>query len=176
MTNSRTSGAAGVELVPAPPEQAPVLANLFELYAHDFSEFVELRLGADGRFGYSRLRSYWEAPGRHPFIVKAGGELAGFAFVSRGSAISNDPDVWDMAEFFVARGFRRRGVGTEAARAVWKMFPGRWEVRVIDRNRKAGEFWRRAISEFLGETVEPASFSEGGRGWQVFSFESKHSA
>jgi predicted acetyltransferase len=175
MTNSRTTP-ADVEVVPASPEQGPILANMLELYAHDFSEFVDLKLGADGRFGYERLSSYWDEPGRHPFIIRADGHLAGFAFVRRGSEISGDADVWDMAEFFVVRGFRMRGLGTMAAREIFGKFPGRWEVRVIDRNRKAKEFWRRAIAEFVGEAVEPTTFDKGGEGRHVFSFESGRAA
>jgi predicted acetyltransferase len=165
-----------VEVRPALPEQGPILANLLELYAHDFSEFVDIKLGPDGRFGYERLQLYWEEPGRHPFIITADGHLAGFAFVRKGSEISGDAEVWDMAEFFVARGFRRRGVGMWAAREIWRKFPGRWEVRVIDRNRKAKEFWRRAIDEFLGGTVEPTPFVKGGKGWHAFSFEAGRAA
>lgn len=161
-----------VKVFAAPPEQEPVLANLFELYSHDFSEFVELTLGPDGRFGYEHLHTYWEEPGRHPFIIKAGECLAGFAFVHRGSELSGGADVWDMAEFFVVRGLRRQGVGTAAAREVWRKFPGSWEVRVLDRNRKAKEFWRRAVEEFLGETIEPVQLDKGGQVWHVFAFES----
>ena len=90
----------------------------------------------------------------------------------RGSEVSDDADVWDVAEFFVVRGLRGRGVGTEAAHEVWRRFPGSWEVRVMDRNRKAKEFWARAIKDFIGEAVEPTPFDVGGEGWHVFSFES----
>lgn len=151
------------------------MANMFELYAHDFSELIDVKLGEDGRFNCDGLSAYWREPGRHPFTIRADGKLAGFALVRRGSDISGDPEVWDMAEFFVARGFRRLGVGTLAAREVWRRFPGRWEVRVMDVNRKAMEFWRSAIGDFLGETIEPTPFSRGGRGWHVFSFESEQS-
>ena len=176
MTTSRTTAADGVEVIPASPEQEPVLANLLELYAHDFSEFIDLKLGPEGRFGYEHLPSYWREPGRHPFLVKAGGHLAGFALVRRGSEVSDDADVWDVAEFFVVRGFRRLGVGTKAAHAVWRMFPGRWEVRVMNRNRKAKEFWARAVKDFVGEAVEPARFGTGEQDWCVFSFESGRAA
>jgi hypothetical protein len=44
-----------VEVIPAAREQAPVIANLLELYAHDFSEFHPIELGADGKFGYREL-------------------------------------------------------------------------------------------------------------------------
>ena len=176
MKSSRTTPALDIRVVAAAPEQEPVLANLLELYAHDFSEFVDLKLGPDGRFGYERLHSYWEEPGRHPFIVTADGDLAGFAFVRKGSAVSEDVDVWDMAEFFIVRGFRGLGVGTCAARDIWRRFPGRWEVRVMDTNQKACAFWRRAVEEFLGEAMEPTPFVKDGRGWRVFSFDSERAA
>jgi len=176
MTISRTASAVEVEVVPARPEQEPALANMLELYAHDFSEFVDLKLGADGRFGYRHLPLYWKEPGRHPFIIKADGHLAGFVFVRRGSEVSDDVDVWDIAEFFVVRGFRRLGVGTKAAQDIWRQFPGKWEVRVIDRNQRAREFWGRAVREFLGESIEPVLLDKDGESWRVFSFESTRAA
>jgi predicted acetyltransferase len=176
MKTAHTTSAADVEVVPATAEQEPVIANLFELYSHDFSEFFELTLGPDGRFGSQHLHLYWEEPGRHPFIIRAGGRLAGFAFVRRGSEVSGDAGVWDVAEFFVARGFRRLGVGTRAARGIWAMFPGRWEVRVMNRNRKALKFWRRAVGEFLGREVEPTVHAKEGQAWHVYSFETGRAA
>jgi predicted acetyltransferase len=173
MTISRTRSAVDVEIVPASQEQEPILANMLELYAHDFSEFMDLKLGADGRFGYKHLPSYWKDSNRYPFLIMADGHLAGFVFVRRGSEISSDTDVWDMAEFFVVRGFRRLGVGMKAAQEIWKTFPGKWEVRVIDRNQKAKTFWGRAIHEFLGKAIEPTSLDKDGEGWHVFAFESK---
>lgn len=162
-----------VEIIPARPEQETVLANLLELYAHDFSEFMSLELGADGRFGYQHLSSYWKEPGRYPFLITVEGRLAGFAFVRRGSEISGDADVWDMAEFFIVRGSRKAGVGTKAAHKIWRRFPGNWEVRVMARNRKAGKFWEHAVGEFLGAAIVPSPVEKNGEGWHLFSFESK---
>ena len=76
-----------VEVLPASAEQEPILANLLELYSHDFSEYMELELcGPDGRFGYEHLPLYWKEDGRHPFLIKVSGSLAGFALVSTGFA------------------------------------------------------------------------------------------
>src|SRR5215213_1946336 len=158
MTIPGTDSPMSVEVMPALREQEPVIANLLELYSHDFSEFVDLTLGADGRFGYEHLPLYWTDHNRYPFFIGAGGHLAGFVFVSRGSELSTDPDVWDMTEFFIVRGFRRLGVGTTAALQIWKRFPGRWEIRVMERNTLAKEFWARAISTLLGTTVESSRF------------------
>ena len=55
-----------VEVLAAAAEQAPVLANLLELYSHDFSEFIDLELEPDGRYGYPQLELYWREPGRFP--------------------------------------------------------------------------------------------------------------
>ncbi|MEN3332257.1 MAG: hypothetical protein V7641_1622 [Blastocatellia bacterium] len=149
---------------------------MLELYAHDFSEFMDLQLGADGRFGYKQLPLYWQESNRYPFLIMANGYLAGFALVRRGSEISNDAEVWDMAEFFIVRGFRRLGLGMKVAQEIWKKLPGKWEVRVIDRNQKAKQFWGRAIDEFLGKPIEAMPFDKHGEGWHVFSFESQRAA
>lgn len=52
-------GLKRIAVIPARPEHESILANLLELYAHDFSEFHDLEVGADGRFGYSSLPLYW---------------------------------------------------------------------------------------------------------------------
>jgi hypothetical protein len=59
-----------LELIVAGPEHQPVLANLLELYIHDFSEFVEVDVGEDGRFGYSQLALYWSDLDRRPFLAR----------------------------------------------------------------------------------------------------------
>jgi predicted acetyltransferase len=164
---------ANLEVIPAILEQEPILANLLELYAHDFTDFYDLQLGPDGRFGYSHLPLYWSEPGRHPFLVRVDAKLAGFVLVKRGSEFSGDETVWDMAEFFVLRGYRRLGIGTEIAHEVWRRFPGLWEVRVMELNRSALQFWERAISAFTDETIHSFRVDEGGQCWRVFSFESK---
>jgi predicted acetyltransferase len=163
-----------IEIDPALCEHAPILANLLELYAHDFSEFYSLKIGVDGRFGYRSLPLYWSEPNRHPFLVRIDGQLAGLTLVKKGSEISGNQAVWDMAEFFVLRGCRRRGIGTLAAQQVWRRFPGLWEVRVMQSNHLAILFWETAISHFIGEAIQPVRVEKDGQYWQLFSFESKH--
>ena len=90
-----------LEVLPATRDHAVTVANLFELYAHDFSEFHDVELGDDGRFGYNNLPLYWSEPNRHAFLFSVRQKLAGFALVKRGSEITGDECIWDMAEFFV---------------------------------------------------------------------------
>lgn len=81
-----------------------------------------------------------------------------------------------MAEFFVVRGWRRRGMGTRAAHAVWRRFPGMWEVRVTQANVTAQPFWAGAIAIFTGQAVHPVDVKKAGERWSLFSFESKRGA
>jgi predicted acetyltransferase len=172
MTKRAQGSSDHLEVIPATPEHEPVLANLIELYAHDFSEFHAIELGADGRFGYEELPLYWREAGRHPFLIKVAGKLAGFVLVKRESTVSDDATVWDMAEFFVARRYRRCGIGTKTAHQVWNQFPGRWEVRVMHMNHSANQFWQRAISAFVGKSVHSVSVEKGQKSWNLFSFQS----
>jgi len=173
MTKQPDEPSVKIEVIPATLEQEPILANLLELYGHDFSEFHDMDLGPDGRFGYECLPLYWSEPERHPFLVRIDGKLAGFAFVKRGSEVSGNETVWDMAEFFVIRGYRGRGFGTQVTHELWRRFPGLWEIRVMQSNVRACQFWARAISMFAGEAVHPVPVKKGGEYWELFSFESK---
>lgn len=162
---------SGVEVAHATAEQEPVLTNLLELYAHDFSAILDLQLAPDGRFGYPGLARYWHEEGRFPFLIRVDGNLAGFALVSRGSRVSADPGVWDMAEFFVVRRYRSRGIGAAVAREIWRRFPGAWEIRVLEANRAARAFWRATIGSFTARGADTRATLEE-KVWQVFSFAS----
>jgi predicted acetyltransferase len=104
--------------------------------------------------------------------VRMNGHPAGLVLVKRGSEISGGANVWDMAEFFVVRGHRRRGMGTRIAHDVWRRFPGRWEVRVMKSNGPACQFWGRVIAGFTGRPAEAAEIEKNGKCWRAFAFDS----
>jgi hypothetical protein len=78
MSSHTERSATRIEVVPATREEEPILANLLELYAHDFSEFLEIDLREDGRFRYDDLPLYWREPDRRPLLVRVDGKLAGW--------------------------------------------------------------------------------------------------
>lgn len=161
-----------VHVLHASAEQQPVVANLLELYAHDFSELVDLQLQQDGRFGYPGLSRYWSDEGRFPFLVTVDGHLAGCVLVCRGSRTRADPQTWDMAEFFIVRRYRKRGVGAAAAHEIWRRFPGAWEIRVMESNHPARAFWRAAVAAFTRSPPEARFIELQEKRWEVFSFTS----
>jgi predicted acetyltransferase len=161
-----------IEVLPAAPEQAPILANLLELFSHDLSEFIDLKLQPDGRYGYPLLSRYWTEEGRLPFLVLENRDLAGFALVSRGSRINGRRDVWDMAEFFIVRGSRRRGVGAAVAHEILRRHTGAWEIRVRENNPDAAAFWESTVRAFTTRRDESVFVEGHGARWKVHSFQS----
>jgi len=167
------SSSVSIDLVRA--DERGLLANLLELYLHDMSEiYAQVELGADGRFGYPRLDSYWtERALRFPFLIRSEGKVKGFALAQRGSPASDDPEVFDVAEFFVLRSQRRSGVGELAARLLWERLPGSWIVRVAERNRGGLPFWTRVIESYAGNAVSQRLRGDEPNRVRIFAFDTQ---
>jgi predicted acetyltransferase len=156
-----------VELERMGADDLPTLMNLWELYVYDLSDLHGLDVRPDGCFGSNRdVGSYWRDPRRQPFFIRVDGQLAGFALVHQRSEHFPDVDATTMAEFFVLRKYRRRGVGERAAGLAFDRFPGRWEVREMANNVAAQKFWRKVIGRYTGGQFEEQTWD--GRPLQVF--------
>jgi GNAT superfamily N-acetyltransferase len=57
---------------------------------------------------------------------------------------------FSMAEFFIARPWRRRGIGAQAVRLILDRFTGRWLISELLRNDTAVRFWRRVVGAYTG--------------------------
>ncbi len=161
-----------IEIIRASLDQKQILANLLELYTHDFCEFIDREIGPDGRFDCWDLDLYWTDPDWFPFLIYVDHRLAGFVVIKASHQGALDPRVWDVAEFFILRGYRGRGIGTEAAHQIWRRFPGHWEVRVMASNEPAYRFWHHAIKDFAGDEFLVNGYNRAGTDWHKFSFES----
>jgi predicted acetyltransferase len=126
----------------------------------------------DGRFHALALDAYWLDDWRHPFLIRVDDALAGFALIASRSKLTGTPGVFDMAEFFVMRRYRRQGVGIAAAFAAFDRFRGPWEVRERDENQASIAFWRRAIASYTGGRYAEARVDDDWNGVvQTFSTE-----
>jgi predicted acetyltransferase len=149
---------ASVTLAEVPMAERSAIANLMQLYLHDFSEFAAIgtdhgEVGPDGQFPCPWLDAYWREEARIPLAVRADGRLAGFALVNRWSALDRPLDR-SVAEFFILRKYRRLQVGFRAAGLLFARFPGRWEAPVAGYNLPALAFWRKAALATADGPVE----------------------
>jgi predicted acetyltransferase len=155
----------------APESDREVIANLVELYLHEFSDVDGREIGENGRYGYAPLDTYWTEPGRYPFLIRVDGRLAGFALVAEQRLLGRTSPGHLIAEFFVLRPLRRRGVGTAAAFELFDTFLGLWWVGEHGANSSAQAFWRAVISQYTCGSYREETWQEpdGERGVaQVF--------
>ncbi len=144
-----------LEIVPAQVDDKPVIRHLLELCLHDYSEFNGKDVNEHGLFDYPYVDHYWTEPGRYPFLVRVEETLAGFVLVRR---LDVDEPLWQMAEFFILRKYRRRGIGREVAHQVFDRFQGRWEITQEEGNLTGQRFWQQVIEEY--QQINPGlSFS-----------------
>jgi len=137
-----------IEVVPAEESQKSVMRQLTELYIHDLSGYMDKDVDEHGFFGYPRLDHYWADKAKHPFFIKVDGHFAGFVLVSKSCKYTTNENAHSIAQFFVMRKYRRLKVGDFAAKHVFDLFKGEWEVRVLNVNKPALPFWHKVINEY----------------------------
>ena len=142
----------------------PVVAQLIQLYLYDMTADLPFPIGRDGRFEYDFFERFWQ----HPYLIFADDELAGFAFVVDGSPVTDNADCYFMAEFFVLKAYRGKGVGSAAFEAILGRHTGRWQIGVIEKNLGASAFWAKTIGPY-DPAIYPHHFD--GEDWLIYDFE-----
>jgi predicted acetyltransferase len=124
------------KLINATEEHFQVLTNLSKYYTYDVSEFASelhgYEIGENGHYSEC-VHEYWKNPTVDSILLQVDGEWAGFALVKKHT--DADKTHHEIAEFFVVRKFRRKGIATRFARQVFDSYPGKWEVNVWPKNK-----------------------------------------
>ena len=152
-----------LEIVPATDADYATVRNLARFYMYDMAEHAGWPFAANGDFdigdafepywGRRRASQQWPSDWKGiPFVAQVNICPAGFALVI---GKREEPAVYDMGEFFIARQYRRREIGRRLACAMFDRFAGEWIVRQLLTNLAAQKFWRRIVSDYTG-----AVFSE----------------
>ncbi len=129
-----------------------VLRRLFPMYIHDLSPYTSFyRMDERGRWRPELWRDWLSFDTVEPWLFEHAGEVIGFAVVGRQPFpyMSGDRD-FKVCEFFVLSSWRRRGVGSVAAREVLGLHRGRWELTVLPGNVGALGFWKRVVGGIRG--------------------------
>lgn len=139
-----------VEIVEVEEGRKDVLMRLLQLYEYEFSVFNETDVNEEGLFEYENFDRYWEKENWHPFLFRYKGNILGFALVRTDlpSKLFDGEKVNDIAEFFIMKRYRRRGLGKRAAFKIFDEFPGRWEIWQLEKNIASKKFWRSILGEY----------------------------
>jgi predicted acetyltransferase len=156
---------------PALASEQARIEGLMQFYTYDWSEMERpqspaFAFNANGQFDPDPdLADYWKKPERWPYLIEVDGRTAGFALLNTHSHLTGGHIERNMAEFFVARKHRRRGVALEAVHQILRQHPGQWEIAVAERNVAAKMFWPKAIESAPG--VSDLHLAQGdGHHWR----------
>ena len=158
-----------IKVLPALVANKPAIEQMMELYQYDLSEFEDTDLDEDGYFGYEYLDYYWTEPNRYPFIVRFENKLAGFVLVNEYTHFSDSQH--SVAEFFILRKYRRRGIGRQVAFDIFEQFSGRWEISHINTNTAAESFWRSSVGDYTRGDYTETNVEKQGRSVIVQRFD-----
>jgi len=106
-------------------------------------------LGEIGHREPDQLASWFADSSAQILTILHSNQPVGFAMVRLGQPLATRTLIdFTMAEFFIARDWRRRGVGQEAVRLIFDRFSGRWHIMEYLRNPGAVSFWRRVVNSY----------------------------
>ncbi len=134
------------------------VANLFQYYIYDVSEFMGWPPNENGCFviddSVTGLSDYWNKSDHFPYLIFADGEVAGFSLVRK---FPDTVDEFDMGQFFILRKFKRKGVGQKAFMLTVQKHQGDWLTRVLPDNISAKKFWEKVVYKVACGKVEISS-------------------
>lgn len=136
-----------IELVPAQAEQLPLIANLYQFYAYESSDWEQEDVETDGRFYIHEphLQRYWQESGWSANLILADGLIAGFLLIEQSELPGLD--VPEFADLFILKRYRRRGIGRALAQQVIGNSQP-WLLRYYQQDEVAQAFWQRLLSEW----------------------------
>ena len=119
-------------------------------------------LGEIGHRTSDLLASWFNDPAAQVITIVNDDQPVGFALVQvRYPLAANGIASHVMSEFFIARAWRRRGLGQAAVRLILARFAGQWHIMEDLRNAGAVNFWRRVVRDYtLGNYRERSSNGE----------------
>ena len=141
------------DLIKVEEKNKEVIYNLMQLYKYELSFYEDdsttFTMLDSGLYVLKYIEKYWQEENRHPYILKADNELAGFVLQR-----FNEENMNEIAEFFVLNKYRKLGAGKFMANKMFELYKGKWEVRTLLKNERAQKFWRNTIKEFTNNNFE----------------------
>lgn len=162
-----------LRVTPIREEEKSVLDNLLQLYMHEMSRYDDRVLGDDGRYSYNSFESYFTQDGRHAYLIRVRGKLAGFVLVKIIDSVTSAP-IHSIAEFFVIEVYRRLGIGEEVARILFDQHPGTWQVAQQEENAVSRAFWKHVVWRYTAK--EYREFRSPDWNGPIFEFVSRGNA
>ncbi|MGF6099031.1 GNAT family N-acetyltransferase [Pseudomonas sp. 18175] len=134
-----------VELIQTGPEEAELIRNLYQYYAYESSDWEQEDVEVDGRFYIhdEHLARYWQDPQWSANLLLVDGYIAGFLLIENSELPGID--ALELADLFILKRYRRKGIGRAIASQVLCSGAANWLVRFYDQDEVSQAFWRTVL-------------------------------
>ncbi|MGC4038993.1 MAG: GNAT family N-acetyltransferase [Chitinophagaceae bacterium] len=158
-----------LEIITASNNDREVIKNLLQLYIYDFTEYIDMNVDENGLFKlHVDLNEYWTEEDKHAYLIKQEGKYAGFALVKMVILPTRHHSI---AEFFILKKYRKKGIGQAVAEKIFDSHPGEWEVHQTENNVAAQKFWNSVIARYTDSNYSDHFLN--GKRIQTFKNEKK---
>lgn len=148
-----------------------IFKNLQLCYECEFAPITKTVMTREGTYDQAELMSHWSS--NHAIYLFAIDAIpAGFCVVNHESMIdSGELNVHDIAEFYMAPLYRKKGYGTVFAKKIFEQHKGIWEVRQLSElEHTSRKFWLAVIKQLPIEQFEEMTHTLDWKGFvQRFS-------
>lgn len=134
------------------PDDQRWIQGVYPEYLDELAELTTATTGVFPIFGEHGPRDaelfarWFRDKTSHPLLILEGTRPVGFALVSRPLvAMPGARPEYRLADFFIRKSYRRRGIGRAAASLIFNRFNGRWLVTETAGNQGAIRFWREVV-------------------------------
>lgn len=123
-----------------------VIWNIYQFYCYDISIEDECDLEESGLYSLCAeyFAQYWINRRWSAHLLRWDGVIAGFALIEASEALD---DAQELADVFVLKRFRRRGIAREVALNFMAQRAAVWTVVVFDGAIDAQAFWKSMFKE-----------------------------
>lgn len=137
-----------VEVVKVSLDEKQTLNNLLKMYCYEWSQYNKFDVNDKGEYEFEyHLSNFWEKENHYPFFIKVNGKLGGFVLIDDEFQLHQNSD-YAISEFFVMYKYRREGIGRHAAKVVFDMLHGKWEIVRHPHNIKSIKFWDSVVEKY----------------------------
>ena len=136
-----------IELLPTSIDQLSLIANLYQYYAYESSDWEQEDVEADGRFYIHQphLERYWSEPDWSAQLILADGFIAGFLLIERSELPG--VDALEFADLFILKKYRRQGIGRALVEQVILASQHSWIVSLYPQDPLAVPFWQAMFEQ-----------------------------
>lgn len=120
-----------------------MIKNLFQFYLHDLSEFAEtLNVNSQGKFDNNDVDTFFGMEKAISMMIKIKDEVIGFIFIIKGKTMD-----YIINEIFILRKHRSKGIGKIVINKLFELYPGKYGLVILAKNKPARSFWRSVYDE-----------------------------